>query len=107
AEQLSADALLVRTATAAWRHGDGAAAMRLVSHVSDRASRLGEVRRLQGLFELRTGDPAVASDMLAQAAMSLTPTAALRVLVEAGEAALYAGDVARMTAIVMRARAVP
>lgn len=107
AEQLSADALLVRTATAAWRNGDGDGAMRLVSHVSDRASRLGEVRRLQGLFELRTGLPEVASDMLVQAATSLSPTTALRVLVEAGEAAIYAGDVVRMTAIVARARALP
>lgn len=103
----SADALLVRTATAAWRNGDGAAAMRLVSHVSDRASRLGEVRRLQGLFELRSGVPEVASDMLAQAATSLAPTTALRVLVEASEAALYAGDVARMAEIATRARALP
>lgn len=107
AEPTSADALLVRTATAAWRNGDGAAAMRLVSHVSDRASRLGEVRRLQGLFELRAGAPEVASDMLVQAAGSLDPPAALRALVEAGEAALYAGDVARLRAIAARARALP
>jgi DNA-binding CsgD family transcriptional regulator len=106
-EEISADALLVRTATAAWRNGDGAAAMRLVSHVSDRASRLGEVRRLQGLFELRTGAPEVASDMLVQAASTLPPTTALRVLVEASEAALYAGDVVRMSAIATRARALP
>lgn len=107
AEELSTDALLVRTATAAWRNGDGPAAMRLVSHVSDRASRLGEVRRLQGLFELRAGVPEVASDMLVQAASSLAPTTALRVLVEASEAALYAGDVVRMTAIATRAHALP
>lgn len=106
-EELSTDALLVRTATAAWRNGDGAAAMRLVSHLSDRASRLGEVRRLQGLFELRAGVPEVASDMLVQAASTLAPTTALRVLVEAGEAALYAGDIVRMTAIAARARALP
>ncbi|MFA4928312.1 MAG: AAA family ATPase, partial [Patulibacter sp.] len=104
---LSADDLLVRTATAAWRNGDGGAAMRLVSHVSDRTARLGQVRRLQGLFELRSGVPEVASDMLVQAASTLTPTTALRVLVEAGEAALYAGDITRMTAIAARARALP
>lgn len=103
-DDLSDDALLMRTATAAWRNGDGPAAMRLVSHVSDRASRLGEVRRLQGLFELRAGVPEVASDMLVQAATTLAPTTALRVLVEAGEAALYAGDTVRMTAIAARAR---
>lgn len=107
ADESSADALLVRTAMAAWRNGDGPAAMRLVSHVSDRASRLGEVRRLQGLFELRSGVPEVASDMLVQAATTLAPATALRVLVEAGEAALYAGDVVRMTAIAARARALP
>lgn len=107
AEEISTDALLVRTATAAWRNGDGAAAMRLVSHVSDRASRLGEVRRLQGLYELRTGVPEVASDMLVQAASTLAPATALRVLVEAGEAALYAGDLVRMTEIAGRARALP
>lgn len=103
-DDLSADALLVRTATAAWRSGDGASAMRLLAHVSDDGSHQGEVRRLQGLFELRSGMPEVASDMLVEAATALPPATALRVLVEACEAALYAGDVARLTAISGRAR---
>ncbi|MBF6620134.1 MAG: helix-turn-helix transcriptional regulator [Patulibacter sp.] len=104
ADASSADRLLIRTATAAWRNGDGVSAMRLVAHVSDRAARSGEVRRLQGLFELRCGVPEVASDILVQAAGALPSATGLRVLVEAAEAALFAGDVDRMTAIAVRGR---
>lgn len=98
------DALLVRTATAAWWAGDSAIAMRLIAHLSPRASRLGAVQRLQGLVELRCGSPAVASDLLRDAAAALPSRAALRTLVDAGEAALYAGDVERMAAVAARAR---
>ncbi len=98
------DALLLRTAVGAWRRGATAPAMRLVARLSDDASACGEVRRLQGLFELRCGAPTIASDLLVGAAAGLPPAAALQALVEAGEAALYAGDAERMRAIAERAR---
>ncbi len=102
--QVSPDDVLLRTASAAWRTGDAAAAIRLVAHVSDQAARRAEVRRLQGLVELRCGVPDVASDVLANAATGLEPPAALRTLVEAGVAALFAGDVERMATIAGQAR---
>jgi DNA-binding CsgD family transcriptional regulator len=100
---------LAAAAAAAWAAGDPERARGLIARALPLAvgrSRA-ELLQLRGTIEARTGDVKAASAMLLEAAeVADDSSLRLELLVEAADAALYAGDYSQVVALASRGRAV-
>jgi DNA-binding CsgD family transcriptional regulator len=93
---------LAGAAADAWLAGRPGQALALLDKAAALATDLGvraDMMHLRGTIELRCGVPAEAATMLAAGAVEVAPIApakAIEMLVEAGQAASYAGDAAQI-----------